>query len=100
MNADDYAELLSAAIGVNWSGADILEAGDRIWNLEKLFNLASGVDPSQDTLPNRLLNVPIAEGPSKGEVARLSEMLPLYYKLRGWTEEGIPTEETKKRLGL
>ncbi|NLT16875.1 MAG: aldehyde ferredoxin oxidoreductase, partial [Clostridiales bacterium] len=100
LGADDYAGLISAVTGTKWTADDVLKAGDRIWNLEKLFNLAAGIDSSQDTLPKRLLEEPISEGPSKGNVAKLSEMLPEYYAVRGWTEDGIPTEEKKAELGL
>lgn len=100
MNSDDYTSMINAILGTNWKSSDILEAGERIWNLERLYNLEAGIDPSQDTLPKRLLEDPISEGPSKGNVARLSELLPEYYELRGWDKTGIPTEERKKQLGL
>ncbi|MBE0451383.1 MAG: aldehyde ferredoxin oxidoreductase family protein [Clostridia bacterium] len=100
MGAGDYAALTNAVIGTEWTADDVLLAGERIWNLERVFNLDAGVDPSQDTLPKRLLEDPIAEGPSKGNVSRLSELLPEYYELRGWGADGIPTEERKGMLGL
>jgi aldehyde:ferredoxin oxidoreductase len=55
---------------------------------------------ADDALPPRLINEPIPAGPSKGEVSRLNEMLPLYYKLRGWDENGVPTPEKLHELGL
>ncbi len=100
MGADEYAKVINKVLGTDWTAEDILLAGERIWNLERLFNLEAGVDPSQDTLPKRLLEEGISEGPSKGHVTRLSEMLPEYYEIRGWTKEGIPTEEKKKELGI
>jgi aldehyde:ferredoxin oxidoreductase len=100
LGAPDYAALLSAAIGTEWSGDDVLEIGDRIWNLERLFNLAAGIDPSQDTLPKRLLEDPIVAGPSQGHITQLADMLPTYYDLRGWGKDGIPTAEKKAALGL
>ncbi len=100
LNADDYAEMYSAVTGEKRSAAEILEAGDRIWNLERVWNLKAGIDPSQDKLPKRLLEEPITSGPSKGHLARLSEMLPLYYKERGWDEKGIPTPEKLEALGV
>lgn len=100
MTAGDYAAMSNGVIGTEWTADDVLLAGERIWNLERLFNLEAGIDPSQDTLPKRLLEEPIAEGPSKGNVTRLSEMLPEYYSLRGWGSDGIPTEERKALLGL
>ncbi|PKM52939.1 MAG: aldehyde ferredoxin oxidoreductase, partial [Firmicutes bacterium HGW-Firmicutes-5] len=100
MGAGDYAAMTNAVIGTEWTADDVLLAGERIWNLERVFNLDAGVDPSQDTLPKRLLEDPIAEGPSKGNVARLSELLPEYYELRGWSTDGIPTEERKGLLKI
>lgn len=100
MGAGDYAAMTNAVIGTEWTADDVLLAGERIWNLERVFNLDAGVDPSQDTLPKRLLEDPIPEGPSKGNVSRLSELLPEYYELRGWGADGIPTVERKELLGI
>jgi aldehyde:ferredoxin oxidoreductase len=92
--------MINAVIGTDWTPEDVLLAGERIWNIERLFNLDAGIDPSQDTLPKRLLEDPIEAGPSKGNVARLSELLPEYYELRGWSADGIPTDARKTVLGL
>ncbi|MFA9423864.1 MAG: aldehyde ferredoxin oxidoreductase family protein [Sedimentibacter sp.] len=100
LGADDYADLYNAISGTTLTGTDFIEYGERIWNLERLFNLSAGIDPSQDTLPKRLLEDPIKEGPSKGHVNRLSETLPEYYKVRGWTENGLPTQEKLESLGI
>lgn len=100
MGAGDYADILNAVLGTQWSADDILEAGDRVWNIERLYNLEAGIDPSQDTLPRRLLEEEIPEGPSKGWVTKLSELLPEYYSLRGWSESGIPTDEKLDELGI
>lgn len=100
MGADDYADLVNAIVGTNLTGNDFIQIGERIWNIERQFNLKAGIDPSQDTLPKRILEDPIAEGPSKGWVNKLSETLPEYYKVRGWTENGIPTEAKLDELRL
>ncbi len=100
MGAADYAHMINAVIGTDWTAEDILMAGERIWNIERLYNLKAGIDPAQDTLPKRLLEDGIADGPSKGNVARLSELLPEYYAERGWGSDGIPTEDRKALLGL
>lgn len=100
MGAGDYAAMVNAATGTEHTAEDALLAGERIWNLERLFNLAAGIEPAQDTLPKRLLQDEIVDGPSKGHVARLSELLPEYYELRGWGSNGIPTAERKTLLGL
>jgi aldehyde:ferredoxin oxidoreductase len=62
--------------------------------------MKAGIAASQDTLPKRLLEEPIAEGPSKGWVTKLNETLPEYYKVRGWSEAGVPSEEKLSALGL
>lgn len=101
MGAQDFVDLYNAVVGEDPHDVNsLLEAGDRIWTLEKMFNLAAGIDSKQDTLPKRLLEDPIPEGPSKGEVHRLDVLLPEYYSVRGWSKEGIPTDETLKKLGL
>jgi aldehyde:ferredoxin oxidoreductase len=98
--AQTYVDLYNAVCGTEHTVESLLEAGERIYNIERLFNLEAGVEPSQDTLPKRLLNDPIPEGPSKGSVHRLSELLPEYYAVRGWMENGVPGEERLVKLGL
>jgi aldehyde:ferredoxin oxidoreductase len=96
----DYAPIMKAATGIPYSDEELMKAGERIWNLEKLWNLKAGYTKKDDTLPPRLLNEPIPAGPSKGEVSELHRMLPEYYKLRGWDDEGRPTKEKLAELGL
>lgn len=96
----DYTDMYNAVCGEIYTPETLLEAGDRIWNLEKIFNLRAGIDKSQDTLPNRLLHDPIVNGPTKGEKYELDVLLPEYYNVRGWDENGVPTEETLRKLGL
>ena len=100
LGAPDYADLLNKATGFNYSVDEMMQAGERIWNMERQFNLKSGLSAKDDTLPKRLLEEPIPAGPNKGQVHRLGEMLPDYYKIRGWTVDGIPTDEKLKELGL
>lgn len=100
MNADDYADMINAVTGDNFDAAGLLTAGDRIWNMEKLFNINSGLGKADDTLPKRLLEEPIADGPSAGKLSRLGEMLPKYYEVRGWDTEGVPTAEKLAELGI
>jgi aldehyde:ferredoxin oxidoreductase len=100
MGPDDYRDLFNSIVGENWTTAMLLEAGERIYNLERTFNLAAGIAPDQDTLPRRLLTEPIPEGPSKGHVHRLKELLPQYYQERGWDEKGIPTKSKLTQLGI
>jgi len=101
LGADDYRDLLNAAFGFNMSTEEWLKIGEKIWNAERLFNLKAGLNPlKDDTLPKRLTDEPMPEGPNKGHVVRLKEMLPRYYALRGWNEDGIIPEEKLKELGL
>ncbi len=93
LGAPEYAELLNCVTGSTHTAESLLAAGERIYTLERLYNLESGVSPDQDTLPKRLLEEPIPAGPSKDWVHKLSELLPEYYELRGWSKEGIPTKE-------
>lgn len=100
LGADDYRDLLNKATGFKYTTKEMMLAGERIWNMERLFNIEAGLTADDDTLPKRLLEVPIPSGPNKGQVHRLSELLPDYYKLRGWTKTGVPTDEKKKELSL
>ncbi len=100
INADDYKDLFNSIVGEDYSTDDIMRAGDRIWNLERMYNLQAGIGADQDTLPRRLLKDPIQNGPSKGHVHRLSELLPQYYKERGWSDAGLPTDAKLAELEI
>jgi aldehyde:ferredoxin oxidoreductase len=94
------AQLMSYATGEDYTQESILEAGERVFNLERLFLLGAGLTKADDTLPQRMLAEPMPEGPAKGEVVELDEMLPIFYALRGWDENGVPTGEKLDSLGL
>lgn len=96
----DYAALVNAATGFNYTDEELLACGERIWNLERLHNLRVGYTAADDTLPKRLLNDPIPDGPSKGQMHNLPELLALYYAERGWDEAGVPTPERLNTLGM
>jgi len=100
VEAEHIVPLLNAATGMDYTVESLMRAGERIWNLERLFNLAAGLGAKDDTLPRRLLEQPLLTGTSEGQVSRLSEMLPEYYQLRGWDDNGVPTEEKLAELGL
>lgn len=100
MSGEDFASMLTTITGVTYTLEDYLRAGERVWNLERQFNLKAGFTMKDDNLPERLLKSPIKTGPSKGEVNRLGEMLPEYYKLRGWDDQGVPTAEKLRDLSL
>ncbi|MDH3967526.1 MAG: aldehyde ferredoxin oxidoreductase family protein [Rhodospirillales bacterium] len=97
---EDVAPQLDSACEGEWSVEKLLEVGERIWNLERQFNLAAGFTGKDDNLPARLLKDAAKSGPAEGKVNGLGEMLPEYYQLRGWTTEGVPSNQTVERLGL
>ena len=94
----EVAQQYREAVGSDESDADILLKGERIWNLEKKFNIAAGVE--KDTLPPRLLREHLPNGPAQGKVNELHTMLKEYYEVRGWDTEGVPTPEKDSELGL
>ena len=96
----ECAMQIDAACEGEWSAERMLAAGERIWNLERMFNLNEGFTAADDTLPPRLLNEPAPSGIREGTLAELDKMLPEYYALRGWSSDGVPTDETLARLGL
>jgi aldehyde:ferredoxin oxidoreductase len=101
LGAQDFVDMYNAVVGGELHDVNsLMMAGDRIWTLEKLYNLAAGIDSKQDTLPKRLLEEEVPDGPSKGYVHKLDVLLPEYYSVRGWDENGIPKAETLKKLGL
>jgi aldehyde:ferredoxin oxidoreductase len=96
-NQLDALELVTGA-GYDWE--EFLKVGERIWNLERLFNNNAGFTELDDTLPRRFLEEPLPEGPAKGAVARLGEMIFEYYMFRGWTTKGEPTRRKLIELGI
>jgi len=97
---DNIAPQIDAACEGEWTVERLLEVGERVWNLERKFNLDAGFTAKDDTLPKRLLKDAAKTGPAEGKVNELGKMLPEYYALRGWTAEGEPTNETLNRLVL
>lgn len=96
----EVSSMLRGTTGFEFTDEEMLLIGERIWNLEKLFNLEAGLTREDDLLPPRLLNEPVTSGPSKGKVTELEVMLDEYYQVRGWDEYGVPTEEKLDELSL
>ena len=97
---EEFASQLDAACEGEWTAERLTMVGERVWNLERQFNLAAGLTRADDTLPRRLLETPAPSGTGKGRVNELDVMLPEYYEARGWTPDGEPTTQTLQRLGL
>jgi aldehyde:ferredoxin oxidoreductase len=100
IGADELAAELKALTGADYTTAEFMKCGERIWNLERLWNMRSGFSAKDDALPERLLKDPIKTGPSAGKLNKLPQMLPEYYQLRGWDKNGVPTEKKLKELDL
>jgi aldehyde:ferredoxin oxidoreductase len=95
-----FARLLSAVTGEHYEVQDMLTAGERIWNLERIYNLKAGFTSADDTLPMRFLETPHTKGASQGKVVQLAPMLKEYYRFRGWDAYGVPTPQKLKALDL
>jgi len=99
-----FQRMLAAATGWDISVKELEHIGERIWNLERLFNAREGMRREDDFPPRRLLEEPITTGPAQGERLdrkRYEQMLTEYYRLRGWDPDtGIPTSEKCRELGL
>jgi aldehyde:ferredoxin oxidoreductase len=97
---EDIAPQIDGACEGDWNPDRLMELGERIWNMERQFNLDAGFTAADDALPPRLRKEGAKTGPAEGRVNELDKMLPEYYELRGWTDEGRLTEETRQRLDL
>ncbi|MFP4533703.1 MAG: aldehyde ferredoxin oxidoreductase family protein, partial [Desulfobacterales bacterium] len=94
-----HSKFIKLATGMKMDFGRFSKAGERGYNLERLFNIREGIARSQDSLAKRFTDEPLIEGSPKTKVP-LSKMLPAYYRLRGWDANGIPTEKTIKKLNL
>lgn len=95
------AEILEAVTGMGITEDDILPTGERIVNLERVFNAREGIRKADDTLPRRFLEDPLPFGPGEGRVNLLPAMLDEYYQLRGWdVETGLPCDDKLRELDL
>ncbi len=89
-----------AVTGWDMTPDEIMKLGERVFNLKRMYNVRLGISRKDDTLPPRLLTHARPSGKSQGSLPHLGKMLDEYYKLRGWSEEGIPTRATLEVLGL
>lgn len=94
------AELVSAVAGLPVTPEELFVIGERILNIERLFNMRFGADAGDDMLPDLFLDEPMPEGPAEGSTIDLDTMLREFYAVMGWTEEGVPTDARLRDLGL
>ena len=102
VNLKQITPFLQCATGIEGfaSSDEVMKIGERVNNLTRLFNIREGLTKKLDTLPQRFFKEPLREGPSRGHVVELEQMLAEYYFVRGWDEEGIPGGEKLKELGI
>ena len=94
------APQMDAACDGEWTVERLAHAGERIWNLERDYNMKAGLTGADDNLPARLLKEAAKTGPAKGKVSGLDVMLPEYYELRGWTADGKLTDKVREQFAL
>jgi len=99
MGAEEYAQQYSAMTGREIGVDDVLQTGERIYNLERHYNNLAGFGEGSDVLPERFLNEPSTMAGSEGHVCELTEMLDEYYTARGWTNGVVPDAKLKE-LGI
>jgi aldehyde:ferredoxin oxidoreductase len=99
---DTMSRLLFNAAGFDEFSTenDLMNIGERIFNLERLFNWREGMKIGEDILPERFIKEPLTKGASKGQTVELAAMLEEYYGLRGWSGDGRPKEELLKKLEI
>lgn len=96
----EIAEMFRTCTGFEYTDEEVLKIGERIWNLEKIFNLKNGFSKKDDILPPILLNQLIPDSPAKSQTSDFEKMLSEYYAVRGWNPDGVPTKEKKKELSI
>jgi aldehyde:ferredoxin oxidoreductase len=97
----DEAALVSSLAGWDLDAEDLALAGERILNLERLFNLRHGAGPEADDLPDRFVEERITDpGPTQGMVVPIQQLVLDFYRAMGWTPDGLPSDEKLEELGL
>jgi aldehyde:ferredoxin oxidoreductase len=104
VNPENMAQLFGYALGLEFSEEELMLGGRRMVTAERCFNVREGARREDDTLPWRMMNEPVPEGPNQGMVTdreMLDRLLDQYYELHGWDPEtGIPRQDTLEELGL
>jgi len=97
----EMADMIAASLGWSFGLEEFKTVGERVYNLARAFSIREGLTVADDTLPQRLLNEPLPEGPAKGCVNELQILLDAYYDIRGWDKAtGKPKPEKLKELDL
>jgi aldehyde:ferredoxin oxidoreductase len=103
VDTDIMADLLSVGLGYEVTPEELILAGERIWNLTRVYNNEAGFTSTDDSLPNKMWKQTLKNGPHQNRTLSLEDfyhMLARYYELRGWDEQGRPLPDKLKALGL
>ncbi|KXA89342.1 hypothetical protein AKJ61_03100 [candidate division MSBL1 archaeon SCGC-AAA259B11] len=100
VSISDLAKLFEATTGLETEVSDLWLAGERAWNLERIFNIKAGFTSEHDVIPSRFLKEPLQKGPSEGSTVELDKLLKDYYRERGWNDRGEPEKEKLEELGI
>jgi len=94
-----WAELFNAVAGYGWDVEKMMEAGARVWFLQRCLGHIWGATGADDRLGRRILT-PVEDGGIAGSVPDMETMLREFYEYRGLRPDGMPTRETLERYGL
>ena len=103
VNTEIMADLLTVGLGEQVTSKELDVAGERIWNLTRLYNNKAGFSKSDDSMPKKIMEQGLLNGPHKGRILRkedFDKMLKKYYEFRGWDPKGHPLEAKLSELGL
>ncbi len=103
LSLETMAQMLSAALGRSINEEDLRQAGERVVNLARQFNVREGFGKGEDILPERIFKETLKTGATAGKLLPREEfdnMLKEYYALRGWDENGRPSAQTLSKLGI
>jgi aldehyde:ferredoxin oxidoreductase len=95
---DIFLNLLSGALGSNFTKKECLDVGERTFNLERIMNVREGISGKDDEIPPRMLEEPLPNNSTAS--IPIKEMLKRYYKIRKWDDNGIPTRTKLSQLGI
>lgn len=100
LSLEKQLQVFRAATGLDCTEEEAMRVGERILNLERMYNVRLGLDRRHDILPRRFLEEPMPEGLSKGQLVEMDALLDDYYAVMGWDQKGIPTGEKIRELEL
>lgn len=94
------SEWINKVTGWDLNQTELMQIGQRLHNLKRLYNVKLGITRQDDTLPSRLLNLARTDGLAAGVLPDIDSMLSEYYQIRGWDDKGIPKKEKIKELEI